>query len=314
MSFQTTEFAKSEAISLRERVWLLGQPHLQDYLDFVREKVVGGAELDPRALADEWRAANDYYHELEESEAGVADQVECRPLPPEMELLAEEVAADPYCRRAFDTLPVSFGLVELDRLTVSQPHVTRQHVDRLKLRLGRDPDPVTLFRFCLPKADPEAAFEVQETASNRYLFASESTDLRSHSPVLLRADQINNHATFGPIGRAVGVVVGFGSNLLNVIRSENRIVLNNGYHRACALRELGVTHAPCLMQTVTRRDELDISGPRAVAEAPEFYFRSKRPPLLKDFFDPRIRKVWPVRRIRKVIEVEVKIREYQTAE
>ena len=56
-----------------ELVWLLGQPHLGDYLDFVRAKVIGGESIPPGRLADEWRAANDYYYELEQAEAGAAD-------------------------------------------------------------------------------------------------------------------------------------------------------------------------------------------------------------------------------------------------
>ena len=53
-----------------ELVWLLGQPHLGDYLDFVKAKVIGGAAIPPRRLAHEWRAANDYYYRLEQDEPG----------------------------------------------------------------------------------------------------------------------------------------------------------------------------------------------------------------------------------------------------
>ena len=71
-----------------EMVWLLGQPHLTDYLAFVREKVIGGEHMSQRLLADEWRKANDLYYELEQSEAGFADGAECLPLPKEMRGLA----------------------------------------------------------------------------------------------------------------------------------------------------------------------------------------------------------------------------------
>jgi hypothetical protein len=60
-----------------EELWLLGQPDLGYFLKFVRDKVIGGAEWSPSALANEWRSANGYYYELEESEAGIADEVEC---------------------------------------------------------------------------------------------------------------------------------------------------------------------------------------------------------------------------------------------
>ena len=43
---------------------------------------------------------------------------------------------------------------------------------------------------------------------------------------------------------------------------------------------------------------------------PAFYFGAKRPPLLKDFFDPKIRKVFPVKRTASVVEVSFEVREY----
>jgi len=35
-------------------------------------------------------------------------------------------------------------------------------------------------------------------------------------------------------------------------------VLNNGHHRASALRECGVRQVPFVIQKVTRREELDV--------------------------------------------------------
>ena len=95
----------------------------------------GGADMDPRALCDEWRAANDHYYELEKREAGIADKAECLELPPAMRPLADELAARPHFRNTFDCLPTSFGMVELDRLVVSQRHVTLPFVEALQARL-----------------------------------------------------------------------------------------------------------------------------------------------------------------------------------
>ena len=135
-------------------IWLLGQPHLGDYLEFVATKVVGGRKIDPRLLAEEWRVANDLYYELEQSEAGVADTVEYLPLNPSLEPLADAVRANPWFRDSFDNLPVSFARVELDKLVVSQNHVERGFTDALGAALGAEPDDASLFRFCLPLERP----------------------------------------------------------------------------------------------------------------------------------------------------------------
>ncbi len=91
---------------------------------------------------------------------------------------------------------------------------------------------------------------------------------------------------------------------------DGRIILHNGYHRAYALRSLGITHAPCIIQTLTRNDELGVAATKKVTQDPDFYLASARPPLLKDFFDPKIRKVHQVYKTLKMIEVGFEVREF----
>lgn len=306
--------ARTDAGGVLDEIVLLGQPSLQRHLDFVRDMAVGGESADLRAVCDEWRRANDVYHELEESEAGIADGAECLELDPALEPLAEEVRADPRFRHGFDALPTTIGMVELDRLVVFQTQVTRQFIEATQARLGEHPDKRSLFRLCLPVGQREAALEIRRTGSRRYTFSSASTDLRFHEAALLRAAQISGYDSFGPIGGVVGLVVGFGSNMLNVVRSDTRMVLHNGYHRACAMRGMGITHAPCVIQTVTRRAELAVAAAEKVCEDAAFYFKAARPPLLKDFFDPRLSKALPVRRTRKVVEVSFETRVYDVVD
>lgn len=299
---------------VQRELLLLGQPSLRDYLDFVRTKVIGGDAFDQRYLCDEWREANNYYGDLEQSEAGIADDAECRDPDPALASLIEQVLADSCVRRAFDALPTRVALVELDRLVVHQTRVTLDFVDDLQARLGPEPGVEAVFRFCLPLGGRDTPpLQIRKAGSGRYTFASESTDLRFHEPVLLGPDEVGGRAAIGPVGGAVGLLVGFGLNLLSAVRSDDngRMLLHNGYHRACALRALGITHAPCIVETVTRRDELALTAPRRVLDAAAFYFKAARPPLLKDFFDPRIRKLLPMRRVRRVVEVSFEVREYE---
>ena len=50
------------------------------------------------------------------------------------------------------------------------------------------------------------------------------------------------------------------------------------------------------------------------ADDPEFYFESARPPLLRDFFDPRIRKLLPTRLRTRQVEVNFEIKDYLVTE
>jgi hypothetical protein len=297
-----------------EEIWLLGQPPLSRYLEFVDDAVVDSANADRIALIAEWRAANDYYQELEHSEAGIANQVECREIDPSLAALVEQVKTHPWYHHTFNHLPTTFGMVELDRLIVCQKHVMGNFVDSIGTRLGPTPDPAALFRVCLPLGTPAAPVQIRRVGSRRYVFRCESTDFRFHEPALLRADQAPGYESFGMIAGIVGLVVGFGSNFLNVIRVGKRLLLNNGYHRACALRAQGITHAPCAIQTATRSDEVGLVSRQEVTDDPEFYFESARPPLLKDYFDPRIRKVLPVHKRVRQIEVNFDVKNYLVPE
>lgn len=297
-----------------ELLWLLGQPHLEDYLSFVKLKAIGGKEMAPSLLADEWRTANDLYHDLQQKDAGAADNAGCLPLDPSVEGLAEALRADPYYRASFDTLPVSIAMVELDKLIVSQTHIANLFAEQRARALGPVPTPETLFRFCLPLEREDPPVHIRRLASDRYLFSSGSTDLRAHDPILLARDQIAGIASHGPIAAMVGLIVGFGSNFLTAIRSDDRLVLHNGYHRAYTLRALGITHAPCIVETVTRTSELRLTASDRVSDDPAFYFRSARPPMLKDFFNPALVKRLPVRRMETMVEIEFKMRSWTSTD
>lgn len=297
-----------------ELLWLLGQPHLDEYLSFVRTKAIGGDAMPPRKLADEWRAANDRYHQLQTTEAGAADNADCLPLPAAMRPLAAALRRDPYFRRSYDQLPTTVAMVEVDKLIVSQSHIANVFSDARARALGSSPTPEALFGFCLPTTREAAPVRVRRLESNRYLFTSASTDLRAHDPKLLGRDLLGRIGAYGPVAGGIGLTVGFGSNFMSAIRSEGRLVLHNGYHRAHTLRSLGITYAPCVVETVTRTQELRLTANEAVSDDPALYYRSPRPPLLRDFFDPALVKRLRVRPMETMIEVEFKMRSWTTTD
>jgi hypothetical protein len=304
--------APAAAQASEQEMWLLGQAPLRKYLDFVEDLGLGLDAANRVPLVQEWSAAAAWYEELEQLEDGIADHVDCAPLGPELAPLADEVMRSTRYTRTFDRLPTRIAMIELAHLVVCQNHVTRSFVDRLKERLGPNPDPVALFRFCLPPEDGQAPVQIRAMGSRRYVFRSDSTDFRFHEPVLLQPQQLGDYASFGAVAGAVGLVVGYSANFLNAVCDDDsgRLLLHNGYHRACAMLELGITHAPCVVQTVSSRDELDLVAKPLVANDPGYFFNGPRPPLLKDFADPRIRKVLDVRKVSHIIEVNFDVRDY----
>lgn len=289
-------------------IWLLGQPQLGDYLSFVETKVVDGHLLDQRSLTDEWRAANDVYYDLERTEAGIAESIKSKVAGKKFASRIAALQASAWFRNSFDALPYTFERVELDKLIVSQAHVEPSYVADAAALLGKDPDDLALFDFCLPLSRPMPPVRVQRLGGDRYLFASPSTDFRSHAPQLLRGDILDQLDQSGPTAALFGVQVGFGCNVMSCVRSGKRVLLQNGYHRAFALRSAGFTHGWFVVEQVTRKDELRLTGAEEAIDNPEFYFAAKRPPILRDFFDERLAKPLIVRPMESQVEVEIRVR------
>ena len=302
-------FAKQAVHS--EEAWLLGQPPLQSYLDYMQDTAIGSEQISRSELVDEWRAANDYWYELEQSEAGIADKVEIRELDSSLRPCVDEVMASSRYRRGFNELPTRFAMVELEKLIVSQRHVDIGHTGRLKERLADDCSAEELFWFCMPVRGAETPVDMRRLGSKRFIVWSKSSDFRFHEAALLDPAQITGYEPFGQVGAAVGVMLGYGSNLLNVIQSDKRLLLHNGHHRAYAMLEMGITHAPCIVRTVTRRDEFNLLASADAAADPSFFFRAARPPILKDFFDPRIRKVVKVPQLMRLLEISIDVKEHE---
>jgi hypothetical protein len=296
---------------VNEEAWLLGRPTLADYLHYVKKTVVGGDSVPPSELVDEWRTANDRYYELEETEPGFADQRRIKRLSKRLQPLVDEITSTERFRRAFDTLPTRFAMVEIERIVVSQSHIDLSHVERLKATLPAAPSEEELFRFCFPPESRVPEVKCRKAGSRKYMFWSKSNDFQFLDAIKVDPSKLG-YSSFGPVGGAIGLVVGYGSNFLSAIESDNRLLLHNGHHRAYALRDLGVKYAPVILQKVTRRDELNVVAGASVANSPGFYFKGKRPPVLKDFFDPKLRKVHRTPRLTRVVEVTFEIRDFET--
>lgn len=247
--------------SADQHVFLVGRPPMGEYLGFVTTHTVGGDQTDVAGLAQQWRDANDHVQMLEQTEPGVADDAPVLDLPPELAACGAATIADPDTQRAFAVVPFTIGIVELDRLVVWQKKINLSHVARLAARLEPVPEDDALYRFCLPSRDQrdDPPIQMGPVGPNAWGFVSPSNDFRLLGHTLLdpasipaAADRIN-----GIPHTIIAIGIGYGINLLAAIRVNGRLILNNGSHRAYALRQAGITHVPCLVQNVTRRDELD---------------------------------------------------------
>jgi hypothetical protein len=285
-------------------VFLIGRPPIGELLGFIRTMAINGQNVDLGNLTGEWRSANDHVLELERTEAGAADGPPILPLPDALREMAPAILADPVYQRAYRFVPTDVAIIDLNRVVVFQKFINLSFVEVLKRRLGPTPAPDAVVRLALPLQPEQPQFRVMQNAQNMYTFVSTSTDFRFLEAQFLSPPQIPDFDSTGRPVAILAISVGYGSNFLNVIHVENRLVLGNGSHRAYALRDLGITQVPCLLQRVTRREELDLVASGDLATSPDRYLKAARPPMLRDYFDPRLRKTVQVYRKNRVVRVQ----------
>jgi hypothetical protein len=219
----------------------------------------------------------------------------------------DRLVASPSFQQTFATVPVAFGMVELDKLVVYQQAVTRSNIEGIAGRLGQVMDDRELVRLCLPDEPPATPFRLARRDGSRFVFIADGHDARFLGAQLLEADAVTGLAPHGHPRAVLALPLGFTDNTLNVVRHGNRLVLNNGYHRAVMLREQGITHVPSVIQVCVHVDELAEAGGSAIAGGADLYFKGPRPPMLKDFLDAQLARTYPTRRVRQEIRVTFEI-------
>jgi hypothetical protein len=222
-----------------EWVFLAGRPPMAEYLGFMSTQMLEGGTAGQQQLADEWRAANDRVKDLTETEAGLADGAEVDPLPEELLPLAEDVLGEPAYMQSFAVVPTELRIVDLNRLVVFQKNINMDYVRELQESLPTDPTIEQVFGFCMAPEGARPPVRSQQVANNAFVFISPSTDFRFLGADLIPHDQAPTAGATGHPTSVVALPVGYGSNYLNVVSVNGRLVLNNGSHRAYALRDAG---------------------------------------------------------------------------
>lgn len=301
---------KPVAADVCENLYLIGRPKLKDFLRFVHDNAVESP--DDGSLIEEWRAAMDHLAVIEKTQAGCADNPKFSKVQVggKYDALLIEFLKDPLVRNGFNTVPTEVAFVALDQLVVYQKHIDLTFVRQLQRQLGAAPSDADIFRACLPYNHPHAPVKWSRLDDESYVFVSPSNDLRFLGTMALEPDHVQGYPPPGDLVGIVGLAMGFGSNFMNAIYCENRLVLNNGSHRAYALRELGITHVPCVVQHVATREELDVVASSKLRREPDLFLKHPRPSMLKDYFNPKLRKVMPVHRQLRQLKVRFSVSEY----
>lgn len=300
----TTAPNKQDA-TLNAELHLMGVTRLGEFLQFVRQRAVGGRTHNECDVADQWRVAAEHFEGLQTSQAGVANKPQILPVSSSTQAQISKLIALPSFAATFSNVPIAFGMVPLAQLVCAQFDITVSTLEALKQSLSDKPRPLQLAKLCLPLEPSHGGCVLGKESDGDYVFHSNSHDLRFLGAQIVPVASITGYQPNGHAQAAIVLGVGFSTNVLNVLRYSDRLVLNNGYHRALALLASGITHAPAVVQVCSHWEDVGLCGMREIFDNGTVYFTKARPPLLRDYLDPQLTSTWPLRPVRRQLSIKI---------
>ena len=290
---------------------LLGFEGLARYVEQVqRYAVPGDAACSDEALIGEWRAAQARLADLTATQPGpAAEAAPAVPLPAWLDARLQAVLARPEVQASFSQVPVAPAWVEIDSLVAYQREIDLDKADAIAASLGPDPDLGRCFDLAFGVGEPAspADWRLLRQKHSAWEFGSDSHDFRYLGARLFDPALLPDLAVDGRAVAAVALLLGYSANLVSVLRLGSRWVLHNGYHRVYALRRLGITRVPCLVEVLASTDELALVAAAEISEQVALYFHAPRPPCFRDFFDPALMRVHARPRLRRQVRLAVSV-------
>lgn len=312
----TTSTERSFVLPLgcTEVLHLMGATRLADFLSFARDRANlealsdGGGGDCAMELAESWRAAASTYEALEASDPYPSEQPPVFPLPASMQQHADALLALPQIQREFDRVPIALGMVPLAQLISAQQRIDLHTVqpEATGATASTLPSDEALVAACLPIAAPPYRFRIAQQEEGCVTFTADNHDIRLFTPQILAAAEMSGKWA-GYVQSALALPVGFSANVLNVIRFRDRLVLNNGYHRAFGLYRRGVTHVPAIIQVCREWEDVGLVSSSEIFNNGSVYFERKRPPLIKDFADRRLTISFAVPISKKFVRIKYQV-------
>jgi hypothetical protein len=262
-----------------------------EILNYVRTQATDSDRERLPEIMTAWQNVQPRVSQISDQEAGIAETISVAPIPEEHTAAVESYVSTPLFQRTFSSLPVTIGVVEIDKLVAGQRMVNLPYVERLTERYASSPTFETLLDVCVSPHREMAPIQHLEIAPNTHVFSSPNSDIRflgAFAKRQLTSEDLDLAEAGGLPGIAVVAFVGYGGASVNVLAaslpSGVRYVLNNGFHRVYALRRAGVTHIPVVIQQV---QNVQLEFPPQVGQLPrEYLLAAPRPSLMKDFFEP----------------------------
>lgn len=301
------EGATAQTLDLRDAASSISQRYLFGFAPrvevaaYLRNQACDADRPRIDALLEQWQRAQASVLLKSQTEAGVAEGIRVAPLPADLVPLANDHLQSPEVKGAFGNVTTSIAMVEVDKLIVGQRSINLDYVSQLKDQYAGRTSPERLVDYCLGPASIPSVVHHIEPQPGVHVFSSLNPGLRVLGS-FIKQDLTDEDAELAANGgdpvKALVAFVGFGVSAVSVYQIGARILLNNGHHRLYALRGLGVTEVPALIQHISN-PALEMP-PVVVNVARDNLLGVVRPPMLLDYFNEELAVTIGTRRIMQV--------------
>ena len=228
-------------------------------------------KTDPLAeaeLREQWNVAKENIEPIEDLK-----DPDIRPIPDDSKIREhiESLTDMAFFQNTYGELTVDadFGMVPLEKIIALQGSVvTTAHEDISTIA----EDSLALIQYAFPTEREQGYFTQSIQTENNELLGLQLTSRAPNVSV----QNISMHEGERPMERQVVFTIRAPPNLVNCTIYEDRIYLNNGYHRAFQLLEAGETHIPAILRESS-------TFPSSTGDLPEDIVLSERPPTIPDF-------------------------------
>lgn len=272
-------------------------------INLVRGQCIPDDVLKLDIILKDWQKTTSKFREIEQKEAGIADNN--FPIEIEQNNKLNEIMNDPLFKNTFSTSPIKIQMVDVDYLVAPQRSVSMEHVDRLLKIIPDDPTLENLIDICLSPQQVVPSIKTLQQTPNLVSFSSSSNDFRFLGGFVkenLTKDDMAYCLGGGQPVAAILLFIGYGVGSINILHANNRLILNNGFHRVYALKKKGITRIPAVVQEIGNPE---LEFPDNILGLNRSYLLSHpRPVLVKDFFEEEMTTIFKLKHVVRTVQMQ----------
>jgi hypothetical protein len=255
-------------------------------------------------IMSNWEKATKLFHTIESQDLGIAGSNPTMDIDGSYPKLAE-ISNSTLFKNTFLNSPIEFKLIDIDRLIAPQRHVSLNYVQQLEKIIPNNPSMDDLIDICISPIQNVFPVKTLQQAQNMCVFSSPSNDFRFLGGFIkneLTDDDLRYCLEGGNPVSAIILFVGYGGGSVNVYQVNNRLILNNGFHRVYALRKKGITKIPVVIQKIGN-PEFEFP-PQILGLTSNYLLNHPRPVMVKDFFVKDLTTVLRMKKTVRTVQIQ----------